>query len=58
MQTFMKKTAENHCSKLFFFFWNAPTVVNAMQAHHADCAPATDLVLPPTPGPWVEGQSG
>lgn len=25
---------------------------------HADCAPATDLDLPPTLGSWVEGQSG
>lgn len=55
MQTIKNESTESTTSNDDIHFSNTPAPANAM---HPDCAPATDLDLPPTLGYWVEGQTG
>ena len=59
MQIFKSKSPEYSLQQtVTSFFSNTPAPANAMDTLCADCAPATDLDLPPTLGYLVEGQSG
>lgn len=61
MRTIKNKSTEYSLQQTvtFFFFFFEHTSSSWCHANtQSDCAPATDLDLPPTLGYWVEGQSG